>query len=132
MDPAGARYVTGAYPVWIVPGTEVCIVTTGRNGPREFPGATCNTVAAAEQGKVCYSSVTEGGAPIVVGLAPDGDSVVTVTEANGSTVQAPVTDNVYEISSGDPVSVTLTTASGASVTLPVAVPAPPLAHKADT
>jgi hypothetical protein len=61
-----------------------------------------------------------------LGLVPNGNASVLVTDANGSKETVPVVNNVYEITSGDPVSATLKSASGTTTTrhLPVIKPAP--------
>lgn len=66
------------------------------------------------------SEVTHGVAvsdgSMVFGLVPDGNSSVKVTNSDGTTESVPVLNNVYEITSGDPSTVTLKDASGTEVT----------------
>jgi hypothetical protein len=50
------------------------------------------------------------------------NATVTVNEADGSTSEVPVTDNLYVVAGGDPSSVTLRDASGALTTVPIPAP----------
>lgn len=125
LDPSEASYAGGTYPTWVVPGTgEVCLVV-GAIGPKGVPSSSCGTSAEANAGEVILLTETATGAPLVFGLAPDTNSTVTVTEANGTTRSVPVTNNVYEITSGTPSSVSLKTTSGATTTESAALPPRP-------
>lgn len=55
-------------------------------------------------------------APVVFGLVPNGNVSVEGLDADGSRSFAPVANNVFEIASGDPVSVKFRSATGAAVT----------------
>lgn len=130
ISPSAAVFTGGTYPTWIVPGsTEVCLMhdAVGRIGA---PGGICGTIAAFEQRGLAEATEASPGSPVVLGLVPNGNTSVDVTNSNGSTESVPVANNVYEITSGDPVSATLKNASGASTTrrLPViSAPPPPSA-----
>jgi hypothetical protein len=124
LDPTRAAFAGGIYPTWVVPGsTEVCLVI-GAIGKRGVPGSTCGSVKQGESG-LALMTETDAGAPIVLGLAPDGNRSVKVTDSNGTVETVPVTNNVYEITTGTPGTVTLEDASGTSVTRPVAMSPPP-------
>ena len=123
-DVGSAVFTGGTYPTWVVPGsTEVCLVI-GAIGRRGVPGSTCAPVVDAEAGLTLMTE-TDSGQPLVLGLAPNGNASVKVTYADGTTASVPVSNNVYEITSGKPSTVTLTTASGAPITSPVAISPPP-------
>ena len=115
VEPSAAVFAGGTYPTWVVPGsTEVCLMHAALSR-QDVPGGVCGSIKAAEHG-LAVTSEDAAGAPVVLGLAPDGNISVNVTNADGTTESVPVTNNVYEITSGDPVSVTLKQASGASET----------------
>jgi hypothetical protein len=124
MDPNAAVFVGGTFPAWVVPGaSEVCLVV-GTTGPNSVPSADCATIAASESGLALVTR--SAGQPVVLGLVPNGNTSVQVTNTNGTKESIPVTNNVYEITKGKPSSVTLRGASGASTTEPTAIsPAPP-------
>jgi hypothetical protein len=126
MDPSSAVFAGGTYPTWVVPGsTEVCLMHDALTS-RDAPGGICGSVKAAEHG-LAEATESATGAPLILGLVPNGNASVTVTNANGTTDSVPVSDNVYEITSGVPASVTLKTASGTAETrhLPTLSPPPP-------
>ena len=85
------------------------------------PVSICGTISSVEQRGIAETTESASGSPVVLGLVPNGNNSVEVTNANGTKETAPVTNNVYEITSGDPVSATLKNASGATTTrrLPV-------------
>jgi hypothetical protein len=125
VDPAGAVFVGGTYPAWVVPGTsKVCLVVDAI-GAHGVPSASCGTVAQGEAGLVRLLTVTETGAPVVVGLVPNGNVNVAVTDASGAAHDVPVAHNVYEITSGSPSTVSFNDASGATTTESVVMPATP-------
>lgn len=130
LTPTAAVFVDGAFPSWIVPGsTEVCLMH-GPLGSGGSSGGICGTIAAFEQRGLAEATETSSGANVVLGLVPDGNQSVEVTDSDGSTKAVPVTDNVYEITGGDPVSATLRDASGTTIArhLPVmSAPPPPSA-----
>jgi hypothetical protein len=115
MEPSAAVFAGGAYATWVVPGsTEVCLMHEALT-PQDVPGGVCGSIQAAEHG-LAVTSEDAAGAPVILGLAPDGNTSVKVTNADGTTESVPVTNNVYEIASGEPISVTLKEASGVSET----------------
>jgi len=123
-DVGSAVFTGGTYPTWVVPGsTEVCLVI-GAIGQRGVPGSTCAPVVDAEAGLTLMTE-TDSGQPLVLGLAPNGNASVKVTYADHTTARIPVSNNVYEITSGKPSTVTLTIASGAPITRSVAMSPPP-------
>jgi len=130
LTPSAAVYAGGTYPSWIVPGsTEVCLMH-GDLGSGGGSGGICGTIAAFEQRGLAEATETPSGSHVVLGLVPDGNNSVRVTDANGNTETVPVANNVYEITGGDPVSATLRSASGSMTTrhLPViSAPPPPSA-----
>jgi hypothetical protein len=133
VDPSAAIAVEGgAYPVVVEPGeTEICVL----NGPEGMTaasahaagelGGVCGTIADAETRGLADSTEAASGAPVVIGLVPNGNTSVSVTNTNGTTEDLPVTNNVYEITSGTPTSVTMKDATGATVTRHIAVPTHP-------
>jgi hypothetical protein len=126
ITPAAAVFAGGVYPSWIIPGsTEVCLVhdALGQGGTA---GGICGTISALEQRGLAEADETSRGSTVVLGLVPDGNTSVGVTDADGAKTTTRVTNNVYEITSGDPVSATLKDASGTTITrrLPV-ISAPP-------
>jgi alanine racemase len=81
---------------------------------------TCNSIELALSGDfVSYATTWNTHAIALVGLAPDGNTTVSVTYADGTTRQVSVADNVYLIMGGDPTSITLHDASGTLTTLEV-------------
>ncbi len=128
MDPSAAVFAdAGACPAWIVPGSEqVCLVHALNGGGT---GGICGTSAAIEQRGIAGTGESPSGSPVVLGLVPNGNTSVDVTNTDGSKETVPVTNNVYEITTGDPVSATLKNASGALTTrhLPVISAPPPAA-----
>ena len=105
VNPNLAVYVAAAR-TWILPGTSgVCI---------QGPSAGCDSTQAALAGDFLFST-----GDTYVGLAPDGNSTVTVTDANGTTSQVTVTGNVYVITGGEPTAITLRDSSGATTRLPL-------------
>lgn len=124
LDPSAAVFAGGADPTWVVPGTtEVCLIYGPM--PEGGYGGVCDTIAAAAHGLAVY---TEGAGhdPIVIGLVPNGNTSVQVTNADGSKESVPVANNVYEIVGHDPSTVNLMEASGTRTTrhLPSPPPAP--------
>jgi hypothetical protein len=121
MDPSAAVFAGGTYPTWVVPGSsDVCLVL-GATAPDRYPGGVCGSISGAERRGLAVTTENAAGAPIVVGLAPNGNSAVEVTNTNGTTESVPVTNNVYEITSGNPTTVSLKDASGTPTTRHVAV-----------
>ncbi len=109
-------YVGGHYPTWIAPqGNQLCIIQSGVVGPG-VADSVCGPAQDALGGKLIKVSSTPSGEHVVVGLAPDGNSAVTLTETNGATRSVPVHENTYESIGGHPSSVTLTEAHGNTIT----------------
>lgn len=102
---------TGA---WVIPGaTQVCIFDdTGAGGcgsPTIGPGS------AAAGGLFMWSGPSSVGQYSILGLAPDGNSTVTLSLGNGSHQTLPVVNNVYSVSGlpAAPTEVELKDAAGA-------------------
>jgi hypothetical protein len=119
VDPNLAEYVASAN-TWILPGSSgVCLITIGIVRPGVGSGS-CNSDLFALSGDFFVDSKKWPTRQIVlVGLAPDGNQTVSVTDADGSTHHVPVTDNLYVVTGGDPSSITLRDASGAPTTVPI-------------
>jgi hypothetical protein len=125
VDPSEAVYTGGIYPTWVVPGgTTICVVV-GTTGPTSVPSSACGSISVAEQRGLAISTENSNGAPIVIGLAPNGNTSVEATNTDGTTETIPVANNVYEITTGRPDAVTLNDASGTPTTRYVALPVPP-------
>lgn len=127
VSPAAAVFAGGAYPTWIIPGsTEVCLMHGTLDETNSTPGGICGTIAAFEQRGLAEVTESAPGSPMVIGLVPNGNASVEVTDLDGSVGSVPVTNNVYEITKGDPVSAKLRNAQGVTITrrLPV-IGAPP-------
>jgi hypothetical protein len=131
LDVADAVVIPATYPVVIVPGeTGVCLLngplgmTAAEAGAAGQLGGTCSSVANAEKYGLAETTESASGGPMVVGIAPNGNTSVTVTSSNDTTQRTPVTNNVYEIIGGTPATIRLKSASGASVTRSVA----PISH----
>jgi hypothetical protein len=120
-----AVFTGGTYPTWVVPGAgHVCLVV-GSIETRGVPGASCASTAQAEAGELTMLTETDAGAPIVLGLAPNTNKSITVTNTDGATHSVPVTNNVYEIHSGTPATVDLKSILGSKSTDEVKLPPPP-------
>ncbi len=114
---SAARFAGGSYPAWVVPGSEGVCLVVGASGRLDLPSAVCGTITEAEErGLALTATAAAGGSPIVVGLAPNGNTSVTVTNADGAREEVPVANNVYEVTAGRPSTVTLKDAAGAQVT----------------
>lgn len=105
--------------VWLVPGNNAaCIVG---NGPAFVTACAplTGTPGAAESGGLLFTdSAAKGEAPdSIVGLAPDGNTRVTLRLSDGSTKTVPVMDNVYVLHQSNLASVTLASADGADHTI---------------
>ncbi len=119
LDPSAAVVVNDTYPVVIVPGeTSTCVISgpTGMSAAAAAAagrlGGVCGSISGAEERGLAVTTESASGAPVVVGLAPKGNASVTVTNADGTTESVPVTNNVYEITSGNPSTVNLKETSG--------------------
>lgn len=100
--------------VWIIPGsTKVCIFSAASGG-----WAVCDSASTGVR------PVTAGGLFMttgpypeqnrIVGLAPDGNTSVTVSFSNGSSQTVPVLDNVYVASGIGPLAISMKEANGLS------------------
>ena len=119
IDPNLARYVAAAN-TWILPGSSgVCVITIGIVGPGVGSGTCDSTLTALAGDFIVYSHKWPTDQLVLVGLAPDGNPTVAVTDADGTTNQIPVTNNVYVVTGGNPSSMRLNDASGAPTTVPI-------------
>jgi hypothetical protein len=131
ISPNFAQYVASAN-TWVLPGSSgVCLIAMDIVFPGVGSGGMCDATQTALSGDifnvwhgVCDSENPTGRVECVpevtvVGFAPDGNTTVTVADADGSTRQIPVTGNVYKVVGGNPASITLRDASGAMTTVPI-------------
>jgi hypothetical protein len=131
IDPNFAQYVASAN-TWVLPGSSgVCLIAMDIVGPGVGSGGMCDATQTALSGDifndwhgVCANDHSTGRVDCVremtvVGFAPDGNTTVTVTDADGSTRQIPVSSNVYKVTGGDPSSITLRDATGTLTTVPI-------------
>jgi hypothetical protein len=115
IDPSFDKFAAGA-DSWIQAGSSgICLVAYGNDPhfPKLGDGSCASTVMALAGDMFDRIGQT------YVGLVPDGNTTVTVTDADGSTRQIPVTSNVYKVVGGNPSSITLRDASGALTTVPI-------------
>lgn len=113
VNPSEAVFAGGTYPTWVVPGSSKVCLVAGATGPHSVPSSMCSPISWAEQHGLAIVTEREGRLPVILGLAPDGNSSVQVAEADGATQSVPVVNNVYEIIGGSPKSVTIRGTSGA-------------------
>lgn len=121
LDPSAIQRVdTSSGPVWIVPGTAGACVLAGQTSTTAEPVAGANfTGCSATASILANGLIVEAGdrsRNFVFGLAPNGDSSVTVTTPAGLRQQLPVVGNVVfaNVPTG-PMTVTLGNASGSQV-----------------
>lgn len=90
-------------PVWLVPGsTGACLVDV--EGP-QGAGSGCNNTNAVDDGQLWTLDTIPygtGGAmtKVLLGVAPDGNTSVTVSWAGGGTTVVPVINNFYSVPIG--------------------------------
>lgn len=128
VDPSAAVTVEGAYVAVVIPGeTEVCIenaptgMTAAAAHAAGLLGGVCGTISAAEARGIAETTQSASGKPVVIGLVPNGNTSVEVTNVDGTTESVPVTDNVYEITTGSPTAVTMRDAAGQVIIRNVAI-----------
>jgi hypothetical protein len=116
MSMSQARFVAVGNGVWVVPGAQQVCISSGGGGGCQSP--TSGPGPSADEGGLF---VTQGPSVeqqnTIFGLAPDGNSTVTIGFAGDSSQRVPVVDNVYAADGPDPVSITLRNASGSLTTL---------------
>ena len=111
IDPSQARYVASV-GTWVIPGSNgVCLLSVSVAGTG-VGSSVCGSTSQAMAGDVVAVTDTPAGAVITTGLAPNGVSSMSVTDADGATATGGVTDNVFQVSGGQPVTLTPTTAAG--------------------
>jgi hypothetical protein len=83
--------------LWLIPGsTGTCFMMTTKSNPLPVGGCGSNSRAVAgEQMMALESPAGYPGGEVVIGLAPNGNTSVTLTRADGSTESVPVAQNVY-------------------------------------
>jgi len=107
------------YPVWVATQEgHLCLIKNGVVAPG-MASSSCGTYEEALEGKLISHSTTESGTPVIVGLAPNDNTSVIATEANGSSHTLSVNENVYEIVGKSPQTITLSNASGHTITAAV-------------
>ncbi len=110
-DVANARFVSVGSGVWVVPGSNgACLVN---NDAGTSTG--CLTLGGVDGGGLFQMDLSAGKPVSILGLAPDGNSSVTLAFADGTTRDVPVVDNVYEATGAGMTTVTLDSTSGAQV-----------------
>jgi len=122
LDPSAAVFAGGTTdPVWVIPGsTELCLINGSTATPGDL-GGVCGSISGAEEHGLAVTTESASGTPIVLGLVPNGNTSVKVTNTDGTTEHVPVTNNVYEIDSGNPSTVNLNEASGKATTRHLAI-----------
>ncbi len=104
------------YPVWVATQEgQLCLIKNGVVEPG-MASSSCGTYQEALEGTLISHSSTPSGTAVTVGLAPNGNTSVTATEANGTSRTLSVNENVYEIVGKAPLTITLSNASGQTVT----------------
>lgn len=121
MEPSSAAFAGGTYPTWVVPGVNHICLVLGTTGANSVPSSSCGSASSAEQHGLVISTEDEAGTPVIVGLVPNGSSVVKVTNADGTSKSVSVVDNVYEVTGGAPRTITFRDGSGSETTRPVAL-----------
>jgi hypothetical protein len=107
------------YPVWVATQEgHLCLIKNGVIAPG-IASSSCGGFAEALEGNLISHSTTKSGTSVVVGLAPNGNTSVLATEANGSSHAVNVKENVYEIVGQAPQTIQLRNASGQTVTADV-------------
>lgn len=125
LDLAAAKSAGGVYRAWVISSaTETCLIHEAI-GSGDVPGGVCGPTSLARERGLVVTTETDAGSSVVIGLAPPGNSSVSVTEAEGSTKSVPVTGGVYEIAGYDPVTVSLKAASGMTTSRHIAALSPP-------
>jgi hypothetical protein len=120
---AQAIFSGGTHPTWTIPGASGLCLLLAPIGPNGAPATVCGPVTQAERGLLLMTE--DAGHEIVIGLVPNGNSTVTATAHDGTVTKVPVVDNLFEIISGQPQSVSYSDASGSTVKFQVALgPAP--------
>lgn len=116
LDPAASVLAAGEYPTWVIPGSKAVCIVDAMTGPGGSRVGVCGPTSAAETRGLALVTESAAGSPIVIGLAPAGNTSVEVTNTDGTTDTVPVADHVYEITSGNPSTVRLKEASGEETT----------------
>ncbi|MGH2916411.1 MAG: hypothetical protein ACRDMX_15635 [Solirubrobacteraceae bacterium] len=126
-DPSQVAQTTvgpGNVDVWLVPGSAgACLVDV--EGP-QGAGSGCNRASAVGAGDLWTLDTVPYGTDgaktkVLLGAAPDGNTSVTISWADGGSTIVPVTDNIYSVPIGSHTgwtSITMNSASGNTVTVP--------------
>ena len=93
LNPSLAKRVTyGDAHLWVEPGSAgLCVMDY------EAGAGSCGSIAEALEGSIAVG-VGSAGSTVVYGLVPNGNSQVAVHDADGTTEDVPVENNVYIIS----------------------------------
>ncbi|MHB1539572.1 MAG: hypothetical protein ACYCUM_12300 [Solirubrobacteraceae bacterium] len=145
FDPGSAVTMqVGEYPVVVLAGEERVALYNGEAGTRVgmtpheagsvLSGASSTRAEAEEDGLWGIGASYTGGQIEDVGLVPNGNSSVTVTESNGTTKVVPVTANVVALTGlrtgVAPVAVMYKNGKGETMTETLPMPGPPPAPSA--
>ncbi len=123
--PPEAVYTGGTYATWIVPGSRETCLVVGSVGKNSVPSIDCGSLEEAVAGQITLTTETDDGSPLAFGIAPNSNSSVNVTEADGANRSVPVKNNVYEITTGTPASVQVTAETGEVTTDAIPPPSKP-------
>lgn len=109
-----ARRVSyGDAHLWVEPGSAgICLM----DYEAEANGGSCGSIAEALEGSIAVG-VGASDEAVVYGLVPNGNSQIVVHDANGSTEDVPVENNVYIIRHPGAVSAEVIDASGQTTTV---------------
>jgi hypothetical protein len=117
-EPAEAEYATtiGDIEYFVVPAaTGVCIFEAEPGGG----GGICGSVSRALAGALRYTDIAPDGATTIVGLAPNTNTQVQLTEPSGAAASAPVAGSIFVLTGREALpgsKATLLNSSGARVT----------------
>ncbi|MGA8352665.1 MAG: hypothetical protein WB698_00670 [Solirubrobacteraceae bacterium] len=116
IDLATAQAAGSTYPAWVITGsTETCLMHEGMR-PGDVPGGVCGPTSVAQERGLAITTENAAGAAVIFGLAPAGNTSVSVIESDGAARNVPVTNGVYEVTGGNPNAVRLSAASGEATT----------------
>lgn len=114
LNPSLARRVIyGDAHLWVEPGSAgLCLM----DYEAEAKGGSCGSVAEALEGSIAVG-VGSTGSAVVYGLVPNGNSQVVVHDADGTTEDVPVENNVYIVRHPGAVSAEVIDAGGQPTTV---------------
>jgi hypothetical protein len=113
LNPSLARRVSyGDAHLWVEPGSAGMCVTDYEGAG----GGSCGSIAEALEGSIAVG-VGNTGSVVVYGLVPNGNSQIVVHDADGTTEDVPVENNVYIIRHSGAVSAEVIDAGGQHTTV---------------